>query len=699
MKYFFNLCLIVSFLQGCVNNIKTSLPTYNEITSSVLILEEDTMLVYITDFFPTMEKVDSITSSSLSIIPGVNPAEQFLAVSRESTLALNTIDFWNNGDKVSIIARKKNNLFNGKRLSIFTTAENEKSFEVTFTKQPDQLLIFWQNMELPLSLYTWEKGRLTVLVPAEAALLERSFIRVIAAAQGVISNDLLIPLHFDKVLNHIKELKRSDKEAQVLYSLMIDRFSNGDKNNDRPLNRLDVLPAVDFQGGDFQGIIDKIKSGFFNDLGINTIWMTPIAQNPETPWGYDEVVKTRFSAYHGYWPIHPTVLNEHFGTEDKLHELLDVAHTNDINVIVDYVANHLHKESPILKEHPDWATSMITDDGRPNVRLFDEYRLTTWFDTFLPTLDMEKREVREAMTDSAVYWLQKYDFDGFRHDAAKHIHESYWRLLTKKIRKNPKWNHLYQIGETYGSPSLIRSYVKTGQLDGQFDFNVYHSAVNVFGLAEGDMRELNDDLLCSLDSYGYHNLMGYISGNHDKPRFISVAGGVVSLKEDTKLAGRVRTITVGDSTSYDKLAALEAFMLTIPGVPCIYQGDEYGVPGANDPDNRRMMQFDGYCNRERAHLDKVKKLINLRRTSLPLIYGDVMPLYCDKDIIAFIRIYMGKIAIVACSRSNETKRVELSLPLAFKGNDLKNNFNCNFRTLGDSVSITLPAYGFEVLMN
>lgn len=140
-------------------------------------------------------------------------------------------------------------------------------------------------------------------------------------------------------------------------------------------------------------------------------------------------------------------------------------------------------------------------------------------------------------------------------------------------------------------------------------------------------------------------------------------------------------------------------MLTIPGVPCIYQGDEYGVPGANDPDNRRMMQFDGYCNRERAHLNKVKKLINLRRTSLPLIYGDVMPLYCDKDIIAFIRIYMGKIAIVACSRSNETKRVELSLPLAFKGNDLKNNFNCNFRTLGDSVSITLPAYGFEVLMN
>ena len=154
-------------------------------------------------------------------------------------------------------------------------------------------------------------------------------------------------------------------------------------------------------------------------------------------------------------------------------------------------------------------------------------------------------------------------------------------------------------------------------LDGQFDFNVYHTAVKVFGLDGGDMRVLNTELYKSLDNYGYHNLMGYISGNHDKPRFISVAGGTVSLSEDTKAAGRKRKILVGDTVAYDKLALLEAFMLTIPGVPCIYQGDEYGVPGANDPDNRRMMQFDNYSVREQQHLDKVKKLIKLRRSSLP----------------------------------------------------------------------------------
>ena len=193
--------------------------------------------------------------------------------------------------------------------------------------------------------------------------------------------------------------------------------------------------------------------------------------------------------------------------------------------LVDYVANHLHQSSPILKEHPDWVTPMYTEDGRLNVRLFDDERLTTWFDTFLPTLDLEKEEVREAMTDSALYWIRHYDFDGFRHDAAKHIPESYWRLLTKKIRKERNWNHLYQIGETYGSVELVRSYVKSGMLDGQFDFNVYHTAVKVFGLDGGDMRVLNTELYKSLDNYGYHNLMGYISGNHDKPRFISVAGG------------------------------------------------------------------------------------------------------------------------------------------------------------------------------
>lgn len=70
----------------------------------------------------------------------------------------------------------------------------------------------------------------------------------------------------------------------------------------------------------------------------------PVAQNPDDPWGLDKDPYTKFSAYHGYWPINPTVLNPHFGTEEQLKEMLEEAHKRNINVIVDYVANHLHQK-------------------------------------------------------------------------------------------------------------------------------------------------------------------------------------------------------------------------------------------------------------------------------------------------------------------------------------------------------------------
>lgn len=699
MRNLFNLVWVgyATFLLLSCSEVKVTIPQYNDIISSVLILEDDTMSIFLTDYFPTMEKVDSITSTSIKIKKNDKFPEQFIVVSSPLSPTLNSINFWNEGNKVSIIARKTFSTDSNKRLKAFTLPQDKKHFRVIFSTQPDQLLIYWQNIELTTSSYKWNGKELVVTIPAEATLLERSFIRILASTNKMNFNDLLIPLERGEILDDISEVRRTDKQAFILYSLMIDRFYNGDKSNDKPLNRPDVLPTVDYKGGDFKGITDKIRAGFFTDLGINTIWITPIAQNPEDPWGLDKNPYTKFSAYHGYWPIHPTVLNPHFGSEAQLKEMLDEAHKRNINVIVDYVANHLHQNSPILKKHPDWITPMYTSDGRLNVRLFDDERLTTWFDTFLPTLDLEKPEVREAMTDSALYWLQHYNFDGFRHDAAKHIHESYWRLLTKKIRKNPKWNHIYQIGETYGSVELIRSYVNSGMLDGQFDFNVYHTAVNTFGFEEGDMKKLEKELYKSLDNYGYHNLMGYISGNHDKPRFISVAGGTVSLSEDTKAAGRKRKITVGDTIAYDKLALLEAFILTIPGIPCIYQGDEYGVPGANDPDNRRVMQFDNYSIKEQTHLDKVKALIKLRRNNLPLIYGDMIPLYCNREIMAFARVYMGKVIIAAFNRSKKTKTIKVTLPDILNIKSLNSNFGSIYEYEKNKIYLTLPPYGFEVL--
>ena len=151
--------------------------------------------------------------------------------------------------------------------------------------------------------------------------------------------------------------------------------------------------------------------------------------------------------------------------------------------LLDYVSNHVHQESKIYRDHPDWATPGVLPNGQKNIRLWNEQRLTTWFDDFLPTLDLSKPEVAEMMSDSALFWIKEYGLDGFRHDAAKHVDEFYWRTLTKKIKEQvviTDKQEVYQIGESFGSRELIKSYIGPGMMDAQFDFNVYFDATTAF---------------------------------------------------------------------------------------------------------------------------------------------------------------------------------------------------------------------------
>ncbi len=492
----------------------------------------------------------------------------------------------------------------------------------------------------------------------------RSYLRIYAWNDDVLLNDLLIPLQDGYPVLNVDELTRHDANAQVLYSILVDRFYDGNPDNDAPLNRPDVDPRVDYKGGDLKGITAKIEAGYFDTLGVNTLWISPITQNPKDAWGQYHNPDTKFSGYHGYWPIFNTKIDDRMGTDEELKELLATAHAHNINVILDYVANHMHINSPTLQEHPDWITDSILPDGRRNFELWDEARLTTWFDKHIPTLDLEREEVCDAMTDTALYWLQNYDFDGFRHDACKHIPLNYWRMFTHKMKSRYPDRPLWMIGETYGSNELIGSYVKSGMLNAQFDFNIYHTAIDVLGKDEPltKVAEVIDE---SLASYGYHHTMGNISGNHDKTRFISLAGGAVSWNENDKDAGWHRTIGVtadGDpmreAVAFKKALLLEVLNLTIPGVPCIYQGDEYGQCGANDPDNRRMMRFAGLSQNETWFLGQVEELIRLRRTSLPLIYGDYDLRYADDKVLVYSRTYMGEEITVGINNSTETVEKE-----------------------------------------
>ncbi len=491
----------------------------------------------------------------------------------------------------------------------------------------------------------------------------RSFIRLFAANDANRLNDVLIPLQDGKVITDAALLTPDDDQTQVLYSLMIDRFHNGNPDNDQPLNDPEVLPIVDYQGGDLAGITEKINNGFFEDLGITTIWISPITQNPTDAWGrypfkngnkYDpSKTYTKFSGYHGYWPIYNNAVDYRFGTPDELRAMLDAAHAHNLHVVLDYVANHLHINSPVIQQHPEWITDSILPDGRRNFELWDEARLTTWFDTHIPSLDLERPEVCEAMTDTALFWLANFPFDGFRHDACKHIPEGYWRMLGHKIATRFPGRHIWMIGETYGSPDLIGMYVKTGMLNAQFDFNEYYGVRESVIDTKFPMGELERIVKESMAAYGAHHTMGNISGNHDQVRIASLAGGAIRADEDGKEAGWTRTIGIGDAAiAYRKALLQEAINFTIPGVPCIYQGDEYGEAGANDPDNRLMMRFDGLDEQERAMRAEVQKLIKLRRASMPLLYGDLQTEKLTDDEWSYSRTYMGEKVTVTVNRKD-----------------------------------------------
>ena len=651
--------------------------------------------VFLTDYFPQWAAADSVTlgaGSPLRIVAASDDWSEF-DVTGSGAPSVSTLDVWRDGQCVSIVVLEGDR--NPER-TLFTAETDCDAVAVVSETAPEQLVAMWQNCRLPEGSVVRGNDRFGVVIPKDAERMERSYIRLFAADATGLYNDLLVPLAGGRIVKRADELDRHDAQTQVLYSLLIDRFFNGNPTNDRPLNRPDVLPKVDYYGGDLKGITRKIEEGFFDDLGITTIWISPITQNPYDAWGLNADPKTRFSGYHGYWPIFVTRIDERFGTDAELRELLDTAHAHGCNVILDYVANHLHIHSPVLQEHPDWTTPMYLPDGRRNLELWDEQRLTTWFDVHIPTLDLERDEICEPMTDSALYWVAHYDFDGFRHDACKHIPENYWRMLCRKLKTRFPDRRLWQIGETYGSPELIGSYVKTGMIDAQFDFNFYHTAIDVLA-QQGDMRAIADVVAESAAHYGSHHTMGNITGNHDKPRFVSLAGGAVDPAEDTKLAGWKREIGVGDPVGYRKLALLQALICTIPGVPCFYQGDEYGVPGANDPDNRRMMQFDGYTPDEQHVRETVRSLVTLRRSEMPLLYGDIQTLFADHDAWVFARVYLGEAVVVAINNSPDARTIEVALPPLFGAQPLKPHFGGEaVRDTEGRLTLRLAGNSFEV---
>ena len=629
---------------GCSHVKVTPAPLFDAgPLASPCLLEKDTNVVILRDYFPTLPTMDTLVITTSSSEPW-----------------LRYLEVTSGGQKGALVLKNRlpAKLESGQTAEVpfITTAPvpgKGDKFRILIENTADDVLVLWQNTVLDKEhgIEVIDRNTLEITVPSNAKQVNRSYVRAFCANAAGLGNDILVPLCYGKVVREAGQLKRTDKHALVLYSLMIDRFVNGRKDNDKPLDVETVNHKVDYWGGDILGVTKTLESGYFDKLGINTIWLSPITQNPWTAWGQIYEPKTQFSGYHGYWPYYATAVDVRYGTDEELRELLKEAHLDDKNVILDYVSNHMHIQSPTLTAHPDWTTPSDTPDGRPNRQLYDEFRLTTWFDDHIPTLDLERADICAQLTDSALFWVQHFDFDGFRHDATKHVPEQYWRMLT-----------FYQIGETYGSTELINSYVKPGMQDAQFDFNVYDTFVWATTDKEGDFEGLARRIDEDLSVYGSHHLMGNITGNHDRSRYVCLASGDVSQDEDQKLAGWHRDIQVTNPKGYEYLKMLHALNFTIPGVPCIYYGDEYGQPGANDPDNRRWMQFEGLTAAEQDVLATTQALAHLHNASMPLIYGDYKLLYVDTDVMAYSRSYMGETILTVLNKGAEPCSVEVTLP-------------------------------------
>ena len=484
---------------------------------------------------------------------------------------------------------------------------------------------------------------------------------------------------------------------------MIDRFNDGDSSNSIPVVNPNLTQKANYFGGDLQGIKNKIDDGYFDSLSINTLWLSPVVDNTDSAYREYPEPHRYYSGYHGYWPVSSTKVEEKFGDMNLLKKLIEDAHKHGIHILIDYVANHVHEEHPFFKKHRDWFGQLKLPDGKLNLRLWDEYRLTTWFEPFLPKFDyVNSTEALDTMTSNAVWWIKETNADGFRQDAVKHIPNIFWRTLTRKIKSEisvPDHRDIFQIGETFGSYQLVNSYVNNGQLDAQFNFNLYDTAIPVFIDSTRSFKSLDDQMQKSFSVYGVNNLMGNIMDSHDKVRFMAYADGDVSLNEGNAAdIGWNNPPEVDYKSSYDKMKLYLSYILTIPGIPIIDYGDEFGMTGAADPDNRRMMRFGNRLSDwEKETLSDVQKLIKIRKENSALRYGDFYTLEADQNIYAFIRSDLNERVLVVMNKSNSLLSTTLEFPSAIKAATISDLLSGNTIPVNQrKVDIQMKPFGYSV---
>jgi neopullulanase len=522
----------------------------------------------------------------------------------------------------------------------------------------------------------------------------------VSATQGESEDHLYIPFWIDDF----------SWEDAVLYFAFVDRLANGDPS----LDTSEGATGSGYEGGDLQGVIDMLP--YLDDLGVSVLWLSNPQDNAEGAWAGD--CEATYAGYHAYWPDAPYAVEEHFGTAATLQELVDAAHARGMRVMVDWVANHVHSAHPYFAAHPQWfnGIELCTDqvDGQLN---FDRIPETCWFAPYLPDIDYSQPEPLALMVDDALWWATTYGLDGFRVDAVKHMsHAVSWNLrsaIDEHItHKNVGGDERFlTLGETFDSAPKILEYIGETQLDGQFDFPLYYALRSTFATQSTSLPDLMSAVDASQRDFEGATMSTFL-GNHDVLRFTTEA--VDGWQDPCGAPAKAPT----DAWAYERIALAWTVLFTQPGIPLIYYGDELGMPGFGDPDNRQPLwshagavaagavsSVDDLAAQVSPHqaqvLRHVAALTKARQDHISLRRGAWVEWWNESEVYAYARSYDEDHTLILLNRSDSPRA--LSNGLSFAGLPADGTYEDlltqeTFTAAGDGITVDLEPRSSRILV-
>ncbi len=440
----------------------------------------------------------------------------------------------------------------------------------------------------------------------------------------------------------------------VLYLIMPDRFADGDPTNNAPPQSPGTfdrsLPRA-YHGGDLRGIRDRLP--YLRELGVTALWLNPIYDNDNhSP--HD---------YHGYGAVDFYAVDEHLGTLSEFEDLVREAHSRGIKIFLDNVPNHTGPRHPWTQRppQPDWFHGTVREHlaaRSPFDPLTDPHSVPRqwrdvvegWFANILPDLNQENPRVAQYLLQNSLWWVEQSGLDGFRLDTYPYVSRRFWSAWHRELfRMYPR---LATIGEVFHGDPTIPAFFAGGraQFDGidsgvttVFDFPLYYALRDVV-LRQAPATRIRDVLQRDW-LYPHPERLVTFLGNHDVKRFVSEPGG-----------------------SPDKLKLAFSLLLTLRGIPQLYAGDEIGMPGGDDPDNRRdfpggfpgdarnAFTAAGRTAEEQEIFTHVQALLRLRRDYGALRGGRQWHLAADESGYVFLR-EAQKQALVVAFNNAATPRV------------------------------------------